>query len=85
MAAWYDVFDGTFFISLATVILACLGVTYKCCYRAKCDRLSLCRGCFVLHRDTEDELRLDLSRWSGASDPKRAVVDDIPPSRGGSV
>jgi hypothetical protein len=60
MGDWYNVYDGVFFISLATLFFGCLSLTIKTCYKSKCKTCRFCGGMFFIERDTENEEKIDI-------------------------
>jgi hypothetical protein len=54
---WIQVFDGVFFITIATIVFGFLGLSVRFCYKSKCKEVSFCG--FHLIRDTENEEKLD--------------------------
>ena len=62
MSSWTSVYDGVFFISLATILVGALGVTAKYCLKSKCERFNCCFGAFEIQRrvdlETQEEIRL---------------------------
>lgn len=55
---WYDVYDGAFFLSLATMVFAFAGVSVRYCFRSKCKTCTMC--CIRVERDIKEELSEDL-------------------------
>jgi hypothetical protein len=58
---WTSVYDGVFFISLATILVGALGVSAKYCLRSKCEHFNCCWGLFVIDRrvdlETQEHIR----------------------------
>ena len=59
MSDWYNVYDGVFFISLATLFFGCLTLTIKTCYKSKCKTCNICGGLLHIERDIENEEKID--------------------------
>lgn len=60
MSDWYNIYDGVFFISLATLLFGCLSLSIKTCYKSKCKTCKICGGLFHIERDTENEEKIDI-------------------------
>jgi hypothetical protein len=49
-------FNGTFFITMAGIIVGFLGLIVKVCLKSKCKTRSLCFGLVKLDRDIQAEI-----------------------------
>jgi len=48
---WIQEYNGTFFITITTIITGFLGLTIRYCLKSKCEDVSLCWGGFTIHRN----------------------------------
>jgi hypothetical protein len=53
---WYNEFNGTFWITIATLLTGSLALCVRYCLKSKCDRVNICCGMISIHRDVELEL-----------------------------
>ena len=51
-----DIFDDTFWLTLAGIIVGVLGVLIRYCFLSKCDNVSICFGILKVHRAVELEM-----------------------------
>jgi hypothetical protein len=58
--SWTTVYDGVFFISLATILVGALGVSAKYCLRSKCEHFSCCYGLFTIDRRVDLEVQEEI-------------------------
>ena len=70
---WYSEFNGTFFISLATLIVGVVGVLVKTCLQSKCTHTNLCFGCIAIERDVHAEEDIELASFQNAT-PRNSIV-----------
>ncbi len=49
--SFYETYDGVFWITVATILTGSLGLAIKYCLKSKCDNVSCCWGCLLLHRN----------------------------------
>ena len=56
--AWYNEFNGVFFITIFTIVAGSIAVCLKYCLKSKCDQVNFhCLGLGLnIHRDVEAEL-----------------------------
>lgn len=52
---WIQEYNGTFFITITTIITGFLGLTIRYCLKSKCEDVSLCWGGFTIHRNVAVE------------------------------
>jgi hypothetical protein len=52
---FYETFDAVFWITIATIITGSVGLAIKYCLKSKCDDISCCWGCLVIHRNVDLE------------------------------
>ena len=51
-----DIFDDTFWLTLAGIIVGVVGVLIRYCFLSKCDNVSICCDLIKIHRAVELEL-----------------------------
>jgi len=51
-----SIFDDTFWLTLAGIIVGVLGVLIRYCFLSKCDNISICCDLIKVHRAVELEL-----------------------------
>lgn len=61
MSHWFETFDSAFFLSLTTIILACVTVVIRSIYKSKCENFSCCWGLLGVQRNVGLELQEDLA------------------------
>ena len=58
---WTQVYDGVFFISLATILVGAFGISLKYCLKSKCEHFNLCCGLISIDRrvdlETQEHIR----------------------------
>ena len=54
-----DATDGTFFLSLATMSFAFLGLGIRYCFQSKCRNCNICYGLIQIERDISGEIEED--------------------------
>ena len=52
---WWNEFNSTFWITLATILTGSIGLAIKFCLKSKCDNVSCCWGGITIHRNVEIE------------------------------
>ena len=52
---WWNEFNSTFWITLATILTGSIGLAIKFCLKSKCDNVSCCWGGLTIHRNVEIE------------------------------
>ena len=55
--SWQEVFDDTFFLTLAGIITGCITLSIRFCYRSKCKTFD-CLGIHIV-RDVDGEEKID--------------------------
>ena len=60
MTDWFNEFNGSFFLSIGTMLFAFMGLSVRYCYYSKCSQCSLCWGFIDLVRDVNTELKEDM-------------------------
>jgi hypothetical protein len=53
-------FDGTFWLSITTLVLGALALIVKTCYKSKCKDFNCCYGLLEIQRDTNVEEHIDI-------------------------
>ena len=57
--SFYDEFNATFWLSLATMVLGSFAICLRYAYQSKCDDITLCYGLIRVHRNVEAEIEVD--------------------------
>ena len=60
MPNFYDEFNATFWLSLATMILGSFGICLRYAYMSKCGHIRLCGGMIDIERNIEIESNIDI-------------------------
>lgn len=55
MSEWITTFDGTFFITITTILIGFLGLSVKYCLKSKCSKFKCCFGLIDIDRTVELE------------------------------
>lgn len=55
MPTWINTYDGTFFITLTTIIIGFLGLSVRYCLKSKCSKFKCCFGLIDIDRTVELE------------------------------
>jgi len=53
--SWYDTFDSVFWITLAGILTASIGLCIRYSLKSKCGKVKLCYGLVEVHRNVELE------------------------------
>jgi len=53
--SWIEIFNGTFWITIATLCTASIALCIKYCLKSKCDLVKICCGLVEIHRNVELE------------------------------
>jgi len=61
MTAWYTVYDGVFFLGIATTFAGLVTVVAKSCTSSRCERCSFCYGALNVERNVELERDVEIS------------------------
>jgi len=67
--SWYDTFDSVFWITLAGIITASVGLCVRYSLKSKCDLVKICCGLIEIHRNVELESN-DIEITSNNNDNK---------------
>jgi len=51
-----DIFDDTFWLTLAGIVVGVLGVLIRYCFLSKCDNVSICCDVIKVHRAVDLEM-----------------------------
>jgi len=77
--SWIQIYDGVFFISLATILVGAFGVSVKYCLKSKCEHFSLCFGLIKVDRrvdlEVQEEIR-ELELGAKEEEEKKEDKDD---------
>lgn len=68
MSSIWQVFDDTFFLTLAGIITGCITLSIRFCYRSKCKTFD-CWGIHIV-RDTNGEEKIDELEIENRTDSK---------------
>lgn len=55
MSEWITTFDGTFFITITTILIGFLGLSVKYCLKSKCSKFKCCFGLIDIDRTVKLE------------------------------
>ena len=66
--SWIEVFDDTFFLTLAGIITGCITLSIRFCYRSKCKTFD-CWGVHIV-RDVVNEEILDVLELENRTESK---------------
>ena len=55
MPTWINTYDGTFFITITTIIIGFLGLSVRYCLKSKCSKFKCCFGLIDIDRTVELE------------------------------
>ena len=58
--SWTTVYDGVFFLSLATILAGSFGLAVRYCLKSKCEDFSLCYGLIRVERRVDLETQVDM-------------------------
>jgi hypothetical protein len=61
MSNWMTVYDGVFFISIATILAGSFGLSVRYCLKSKCEKFSVCCGLFEINRRVDLEVQEELA------------------------
>jgi hypothetical protein len=53
--SWIEIFNGTFWITIATLFTGSIALCIKYSLKSKCDLVKVCWGLLVIHRNVELE------------------------------
>lgn len=59
MSEW-EIFDGVFWVTLATILVGSFGLSIKYCLKSKCEHLDLCCGFIVIDRRVDLEVEQEM-------------------------
>jgi|688.fasta_scaffold81802_4 hypothetical protein len=58
--SWYNVYDGVFFLGIATTFAGVLTVIVKSCSNSRCQNCSFCYGALTVERNVELEQPVEM-------------------------
>lgn len=53
--SWIEIFNGTFWITIATLLTGSVALSIRYCLKSKCSNIRLCYGCLEIDRAVELE------------------------------
>lgn len=59
MSEW-EIFDGVFWVTLATILVGSFGLSIKYCLKSKCEHLNLCCGFITIDRRVDLEIEQEM-------------------------
>lgn len=62
MSSWINVYDGVFFISIATILAGSFGLAVRYCLKSKCEHFGLCWGFFTIKRRVDLEVQEEIAQ-----------------------
>jgi hypothetical protein len=65
---YYESFDGIFVLSACGLLVGVITATIRMCYKSKCKNFSCCWNCITIHRDTSQEIDIDIERNQHSSE-----------------
>ena len=70
MSNWMNIYDGVFFITIATILAGSFGLAIKYCLKSKCEKFSVCFGIFEIRRRVDLEVEEEMAQMElGLSTP----------------
>lgn len=67
------VYDGVFFISIATILAGSFGLAVRYCLKSKCEKFSVCFGLFEINRRVDLEVQEEMAQIEMGG----GLIDDI--------
>jgi hypothetical protein len=61
MAAWYTVYDGVFFLGVATTFAGVITAIVKSCSNSRCQTCTFCYGAVMVERNVELEQPVEMT------------------------
>jgi hypothetical protein len=55
-------YDSTFLLSMATLLVGSIAVTIKACYKSKCSNFKCCYGLIAIERNVDIEEHIDIEQ-----------------------
>ena len=62
MTDWKSIYDGVFFISIATILAGSFGLAVRYCLKSKCEKFSICFGLFEIKRRVDLEVQEEMAQ-----------------------
>ena len=60
--SWIEVFDGIFFLSVASLLVGVCGLSIKYCLKSKCEHFGLCCGLISIDRRVDLEVQEEMKK-----------------------
>ncbi len=60
--SWMTIYDGVFFITIATILAGSFGLSVKYCLKSKCEKFSVCFGLFEIKRRVDLEVQEEIAQ-----------------------
>lgn len=77
MSDWKTIYDGVFFISIATILAGCFGLSIKHCLKSKCEKFSICFGLLEVHRRVDLEVQEEMQEMELGNVRNENNTDDV--------
>lgn len=60
--SWTEIYDGIFFLSLASLVVGLCGLSIKYCLKSKCEHFALCCGLISIDRRVDLEVAEEMKK-----------------------
>ena len=78
MSNWMNIYDGVFFITIATILAGSFGLAIKYCLKSKCEKFSVCFGIFEIRRRVDLEVEEEIVGMElGLSTPTNTNTNNL--------
>ncbi len=78
MSNWMNIYDGVFFITIATILAGSFGLAIKYCLKSKCEKFSVCFGIFEIRRRVDLEVEEEMAQMElGLSTPTNTNTNNL--------
>ena len=78
MSNWMNIYDGVFFITIATILAGSFGLAIKYCLKSKCEKFSVCFGIFEIRRRVDLEVEEEMAQMElGISTPTNTNTNNL--------
>lgn len=73
-----NIYDGVFFITIATILAGSFGLAIKYCLKSKCEKFSVCFGIFEIRRRVDLEVEEEIVGMElGLSTPTNTNTNNL--------